>query len=57
MLALGVVDSIEVAVIPVLLGKGLPLFPPPAQQAKLKLVRQYVYKQTGTVSLEYEPVA
>ena len=55
MLALGLVDSIEVELIPVLLGRGLPLFPPPAEQTKLKLVRQYVYEQTGTVSLEYEP--
>ena len=57
MLGLGLVDSIEVAVIPVLLGEGLPLFPPPAPQNRVKLVRQYVYEQTGTVLLEYEPGA
>lgn len=55
MLALGLVDSIEVEVIPVLLGAGLPLFPPPAEQVKLKLVQQRVYSQTGSVSLVYEP--
>jgi hypothetical protein len=34
------VDGVEVAVIPVLLGSGIPLFPPPASQIKLKLIRQ-----------------
>jgi dihydrofolate reductase len=48
----GIVDTVEVAVIPVLLGGGIPLLPPPALQAKLKLTGQKVY-QTGTVSLEY----
>jgi dihydrofolate reductase len=31
------VDTVEVAVIPILLGGGIPLLPPPARQAKLKL--------------------
>lgn len=55
MLDLRLVDSVEVAVIPVLLGDGLPLRPHPARQARLKLVRHQVYPKTGTVSLEYEP--
>ena len=46
------VDTVEVAVIPVLLGGGIPLLPPPAKQAKLKLTCHKVYK-TGIVSLEY----
>ncbi len=54
MLQLRIVDSVEVAVIPVLLGGGLPLLPHPAKQAKLKLARHRVYPKTGTVSLEYE---
>jgi dihydrofolate reductase len=49
----GLVDAVEVAVIPVLLGEGLPLFPPPAKQVKLKLTGHKVYKKTGIVSLEY----
>ncbi|HMC66678.1 MAG TPA: dihydrofolate reductase family protein, partial [Gemmataceae bacterium] len=49
---LGLVDAVEVAVIPVLLGGGIPLFPPPAKQVKLKLTGHKVYK-TGIVSLEY----
>ncbi len=54
-LELGLVDAIEVAVIPVLLGGGVPLLPHPAEQAKLKLVKHRVYEKTGTVSLEYAP--
>jgi dihydrofolate reductase len=47
------VDSVEVAVIPVLLGGGIPLFPPPANQTKLTLTGHRLYPKTGTVSLEY----
>jgi len=48
----GLVDSVEIAVIPVLLGGGIPLLPSPASQMKLKLSSHKVYK-TGIVSLEY----
>ena len=48
----GLVDAVEVAVIPVLLGSGIPLLPSPARQAKLRLTASKVYK-TGIVSLEY----
>jgi dihydrofolate reductase len=48
----GLVDAVEVAVIPVLLGEGIPLLPPPYTQAKLHLTGHKVYK-TGIVSLEY----
>ena len=53
LLELGLVDSVEVAVIPVLLGGGIPLLPPPAEQAKLRLVGHRVYDKTGTVALKY----
>ncbi len=49
----GVVDTVEVGVVPVLLGGGLPLLPPPAKRAKLKLTAHKVYPKTGIVSLEY----
>ena len=49
---LDLVDTVEVAVVPVLLGGGIPLLPPPAKQVKLKLTGHKVY-QTGIVSLEY----
>ena len=46
------VDTVEVAVIPVLLGGGLPLLPPPARRCKLRLISSKAYK-TGILSLEY----
>jgi dihydrofolate reductase len=49
----GLVDTVEVAVEPVLLGGGIPLLPPPAKQSNLKLVGHKVYK-TGIVSLQYK---
>jgi dihydrofolate reductase len=53
LLEMGQVDSVEVAVVPVLLGGGIPLLPPPAGRAKLKLVNTKTYKKSGVVSLEY----
>ncbi len=53
LLDLGIVDSVEVAIIPVVLGGGLPLLPPPGTPAKLRLMKHRVYDKTGTVSLEY----
>jgi dihydrofolate reductase len=50
---LGLVDTVEVAVIPVLLGQGVPLMPPPAMQVKLKLTGHKLYAKTGTMLLEY----
>lgn len=47
------VDTVEVAIIPIILGEGIPLLPPPSQQAKLKLNSHKIYK-TGIVSLGYE---
>jgi dihydrofolate reductase len=51
-LDLGLVDTVEVAVIPVLLGGGIPLLPAPAKKAKLKLTGHKVYG-SGIVLLEY----
>jgi dihydrofolate reductase len=56
LLELGLVDSVEVAIIPVLLGDGVPLLPSPAKLSRLKLVKHRVYEKTGTVSLEYAAV-
>jgi hypothetical protein len=41
-----------VAIVPILLGAGVPLLPNPANQIKLSLTAHRVYK-TGIVSLEY----
>ena len=56
LLAAGLVDEIGVAVIPVLLGGGVPLLPSPADRAKLRLKSHRVYEKTGTVGLEYDIV-
>jgi dihydrofolate reductase len=49
----GLVDTVEVSVIPVLLGAGVPLLPPPYAPAKLRLLSHQVYN-SGRVSLAYE---
>jgi len=53
LLAARLVDTVEVAVVPVLLGGGIPLLPPPAGRAKLRLAHHRVYPKSGIVSLEY----
>jgi dihydrofolate reductase len=50
---LGLVDSVEVAVVPILLGAGVPLAPHPSKRIKLTLTGQKVYQRTGILSLEY----
>jgi dihydrofolate reductase len=52
----GLVDGIDVGVIPVLLGGGIPLLPTPAPRATLVLKGQQVYEKSGTVGLEYNVV-
>jgi len=56
LLAAGLVDGVEVSLIPVLLGDGIPLLPSPAARATLKLRKQRLYKTTGTIGLEYDIV-
>jgi len=53
LLDLGLVDEVEVAIIPVLLGAGKPLLLPCGEGAGLRLVGSRVYEKTGTVSLHY----
>jgi dihydrofolate reductase len=47
------VDTVEPAIIPVLLGGGVPFFPSPAVHRRLTLIRQSVYP-SGMILLEYE---
>jgi dihydrofolate reductase len=56
LLAAGLVDRVEMAVVPVLLGGGIPLLPSPAARTALKLRKQRLYEKTGTVVLEYDVV-
>lgn len=53
LLALELVDAVQVAIIPVLLGGGVPLLPSPATRAKLRLTSHRIYEKTGTVLLDY----
>ena len=48
----GLVDTVEVAIIPVLLGGGIPLLSPPAGRTELQLTGHKIY-DTGIVSLDY----
>ncbi|MGE0439341.1 MAG: dihydrofolate reductase family protein [Gemmatimonadales bacterium] len=54
-LELGLVDEVEVAVVPVLLGGGIPLLPAPARRTTLELKASRTYP-SGIVSLEYRVV-
>lgn len=50
------VDGVDVAIIPVILGGGVPFLPPPARTAKLRLTSHRIYEKTGTVMLSYDVV-
>ena len=50
----GLVDTVEVAVMPVLVGGGIPLLPPPAGRTGLELTGHKVYGKTGIISLQYK---
>ena len=51
----GFVDTVEVAIIPILLGRGIPLVAEePDTRIALTLTEHRVYKRTGTVILVYE---
>jgi dihydrofolate reductase len=53
LLALDQVDTIEPAVIPVVLGAGVPMLPAPGPRQSLRLTNHTVYPRTGIVLLEY----
>ncbi len=52
LLEAGLVDTVEVALMPVMIGAGVPLLPGGAIQSKLKLTGHRIYG-SGIVSLEY----
>ena len=52
LLEMRMVDTVEIAVMPVLLGGGIPLLSGPAARTKLKLTGHRAYK-SGIVLLEY----
>ena len=53
LLEAGLVDTVEPAVVPVLLGDGIPMLPSPASRAKLSLSNHRLYPKSGIVLLEY----
>jgi dihydrofolate reductase len=56
LLGAGLVDGVDVGIVPVLLGGGIPLLPSPAERARLTLRNRRVYEKSGIVGLEYEVV-
>jgi len=54
LLELKLVDELEVAVIPVLLGDGLPLLPKTNSRVSLQLKKHKLFQKTGTLMLNYE---
>ena len=52
--AAGLVDGVDVAIIPVVLGGGLPLVATPGPRLGLRLRSHKVYAATGTLALEYD---
>ncbi len=56
LLGLGCVDTVEPAIIPVLLGSGRPLLPSTSASRRLSLIEQRVYEKSGIVLLKYAVV-
>jgi len=54
LLNLGLVDAVEVAIVPIVLGHGVPFVAPPAAQTSLRLRGHHVYAKTGTILLAYD---
>ena len=52
--AADLVDGVDVAITPVLLGEGLPLLPGPTAQMKLELRRHRLYPKSGILFAEYD---
>lgn len=50
----GLVDGVDVAIIPVVLGGGIPMIPAPAPRMSLRLRSHRLYAGTGTLFLEYD---
>jgi len=55
--AAGLVDGVEVAVIPVLLGGGVPLLPTPGPRLPLRLRKHRLFSATGTLLVSYDVTA
>jgi dihydrofolate reductase len=52
--AAGLVDGVDVAIIPIVLGGGLPLMATPGPRLPLRLRSHRLYTATGTLFVEYD---
>ena len=52
----GVVDGVGAAIVPVVIGGGVPFLPAPAKLTKLKLIKHKLYPKSGIMSVEYAVV-
>ena len=53
LLELGLVDTVEPAIVPILLGEGVPFLADASNRAALTLTRHHVYPKSGIVLLGY----
>ena len=53
LLEAGLVDTVEPAIVPVLLGEGIPMLPATGVRTRLRLAGKRVYPKSGIVLLEY----
>ena len=56
LVAADLVDGLDLGIIPILLGGGIPMLPAPASRLPLRLRAHQVYEKTGTLFLEYDIV-
>ena len=56
LLEAGVVDGVGAAIVPVVIGGGVPFLPAPAKHTKLKLIQHKLYPKSGIMSVEYAVV-
>ena len=55
--AAGLVDGVDVAIIPVVLGGGLPLMAPPGPRLPLRLRGHRPYPKSGILAVEYDVIS
>lgn len=48
------VDRLEIGMVPVLIGDGLPLFPPGFSERRFRLLQARTYSRTGLLTVSYE---
>jgi dihydrofolate reductase len=54
LLELGCVDTVEPAIVPIVLGEGRPFLPAPAVRRRLVLTGQRQYPRSGIILLQYD---